>query len=228
MKYINQKNVFLAISSGICVILLLIRFQISGNFNYRFLIWNLILAWIPLFFSQYLLYQEQFVKNLKTYIFFFSWLVFFPNAPYIVTDFIHLRPKFGVPLWFDLLLITSFVWNGLILGFASLIDIHSLLLKVYSVKKSWSIIISILFLSGYGIYLGRFERLNSWDIVVHPFRLIHHLLANFADPAVFSKIIGVTFGFGIFLIFSYLSIYFISSKYEISHDPKLINNTDEF
>ena len=214
MRFINQRNIFLAISSSICVILLLIRFQISDNYNYRFLVWNLILAWIPLFISQYLYYKEKLVQNWRSNLIFLSWLVFFPNAPYIVTDFIHLRPKIGVPLWFDLLLIISFVWNGLLLGFVSLIDIHSILLKIYSVKKSWAIIISILFLSGYGIYLGRFERLNSWDIIVHPFRLIHHLFSNLTDPEILQRIIGVTFGFGIFLVISYLSIYLISSKYE--------------
>jgi uncharacterized membrane protein len=214
MRFINHRNLFLAISSSICVILLIIRFQISDNHNYRFLIWNLILAWIPLFISQYLFYKEKIIQNWRTYIVFLSWLIFFPNAPYIVTDFIHLRPKIGVPLWFDLLLIISFVWNGLLLGFASLLDIHCILLKIYTVKKSWCIIISILFLSSYGIYLGRFERLNSWDIIVHPYRLFHHLFSNLTDLDILQRIIGVTFGFGLFLIFSYLSIYLVNSNYE--------------
>lgn len=214
MYTIKQRNLLLLITTGMCILLLLLRIYISESISYSFLVWNLILAWIPLYFSQKLHRQVQITKNWKTYFIFFSWLVFFPNAPYIVTDLIHLRQKHGIPLWFDLILIVSFVWNGLLLAFISLLEVHQSLLKLFAEKICWIIVTSILFLSGYGIYLGRFERLNSWDIVMHPFRLIHKLFENFQNPEMFPRIIGVTLGFGLFLMISYLPIYFLSKKNE--------------
>lgn len=214
MNNIKQRNILLGITSIICISLLIGRLYISSSTCYIFLIWNLFLAWIPLYFSQKLSDVPSERKNWKILVLFLSWLVFFPNAPYIITDLFHLVPKRNVPLWYDLVLIMSFAWNGLLLGFVSLMEIHQALLKMFSVKSTWAIIGSILLLSGYGIYLGRFERWNSWDIITHPFRLVRHIFLNFQDPEALPRIIGVTFSFGVFLMISYATIYFLSNKHE--------------
>lgn len=216
MTNIQQRNILLGATSAICISLLIGRICIYSSFNYIFLVWNLFLAWIPLFFSSKLICYTKENKNGFTWILFFSWLVFFPNAPYIITDLFHLKPKSSVPVWFDLILLISFAWNGMLLGFISLMEIHQTLLKLFSPKKSWIFIILILFLSGYGIYLGRFERWNSWDIVTHPFRLLSRMFGNFADPEVLPRLMGVTLSFGVFLIISYVTIYFLSNKHEQS------------
>lgn len=214
MNNIQQRNILLAATSLICITLLIGRICIYSSFNYIFLIWNLFLAWIPLYFSEKLSHYEKENKNWMIVPLFFSWLVFFPNAPYIITDLFHLKPHSHVPVWFDLILIISFAWNGLLLGFISLMEVHKTLLKMYSNKISWLIVVSILFLSGYGIYLGRFERWNSWDIVTHPFRLFSHMFENFFDPDVLPRLMGVTLSFGLFLSIGYMTIYFLSNKYE--------------
>lgn len=134
------------------------------------------------------------------------WFVFFPNAPYIVTDFIHLKQKIGIPIWYDIVLILSFTWSGLLLAYLSLRDFHHYFLLFYSKKKVWSYIIIYNFIVGYGIYLGRFERVNSWDLFTHPFRLIHHLVANLFNEHFF-LISGVTLLFGLFLSVFYFTIY---------------------
>ena len=216
MTTIQQRNMLLGATSLICISLLISRICIYSSFNYIFLVWNLFLAWIPLFFSTKLSVYDKENKNWYTAFLFFSWLVFFPNAPYIITDLFHLSPKSSVPVWFDLILIISFAWNGMLLGFMSLMEVHQTFLKLFSAKTSWILIVSILFLSGYGIYLGRFERWNSWDIVTHPFRLVSHIFGNFLDPDVLPRLMGVTLSFGVFLIISYVTIYFLSNKYEAS------------
>lgn len=212
MNNTQQRNIVLAATSCICIILLIGRICIYSSFNYIFLVWNLFLAWIPLFFSEKFCHYGKENKSGMTLLLFFAWLVFFPNAPYIITDLFHLKPKSHVPVWFDLILIISFAWNGLLLGFISLMEVHTTLLKMYSEKVSWIIVVFISFLSGYGIYLGRFERWNSWDIVTHPFKLFRHIFGNFLDPEVLPRLLGVTLSFGLFLIIGYVTIYFLSNK----------------
>ena len=108
--------------------------------------WNLFLAWIPFWLALPIdalteptgqpPKSSALLAPLLTLGFF--WLLFFPNAPYLVTDFIHLHPSrtsFGrplpmwllqfsprqfVPLWYDVILVMAFAWNGLLLGFMSL------------------------------------------------------------------------------------------------------------
>ncbi len=214
MNNIRQRNILLAISSFICICILIGRYFLSGTTGYTFLVWNLFLAWIPLFFSQELKKGGSNLLTGKAITLFIAWLAFFPNAPYIVTDLFHLVPKYKVPLWYDLILIVSFDWNGMLIGFVSLMEVHQTLLQRFSIKISWTLIGSISLLSGYGIYLGRFERLNSWEIVTHPFRLFKHLIENFQDPNELPRILGVTLTFGLFLMISYVSIYFLSAKNE--------------
>lgn len=222
MTYPQKRYLLLAITSTACIFLLSGRIYVSGNLNFLFLVWNLILAWIPLYFSHK--FKLSFQKNISSEstisaigkfrigVLFLSWLAFFPNAPYILTDLIHLKQKSGVPLWFDLILLISFAWNGLLIGFISLMEIHHSLLSRFSKKRSWGIVSGILLLSGYGIYLGRFERWNSWDLLRHPFRLMRQTIENFQDQEILLRSLGVTFSFALFLIISYGTVYFLSSK----------------
>jgi uncharacterized membrane protein len=214
MNNTRSQYLILVATTATCIILYAIRIKWTGSFNYGFLLWNLLLAWVPLYFSRLLLRRNNFDSKHYSIVLFLAWLVFFPNAPYIISDFVHLKPKLGIPLWFDILLLMSFAWNGLILGILSLLDIHHVLLKYLSPTASWVSITSILFLSGYGIYLGRFIRLNSWDIVAEPFQVFQKITQNLADPLSLPRIIGVTLGFGLFLLFSYSTIYFIKTNHE--------------
>jgi uncharacterized membrane protein len=91
----------------------------------------------------------------------FLWLLFLPNSPYLVTDLVHLKPRPSVPLWFDILLVQSFVLTGLLLGFLSVYLMHRLVTHAYGWKIGWLFTLLILALTGFGIYLGRFERWNS-------------------------------------------------------------------
>ncbi|MBI1837480.1 MAG: DUF1361 domain-containing protein [Flavobacteriia bacterium] len=214
MKTNQKQNILIGITTVFCFLLLIARFYISNSFNYSFLIWNLILAWIPLIISRYLARKHEFISINNRLILLFSWLVFFPNAPYILTDLFHLSPKMGVPLWFDLILIISFAWNGLLIGFLSLLEIHQLLNYYFINSVTWFFVSFMMILSGFGIYLGRFERWNSWDIATHPFVFMKRIFFSLTNIELLPRILGVTFVFGIFLIVSYLTIYFLTQKHE--------------
>lgn len=214
MNYIQKRYILLAITSTACVFLLAGRIYVSGNLNFTFLIWNLLLAWIPLYFSHKFKRSFGMKKHLFSGFLFLCWLVIFPNAPYIITDLVHLEQKEGVPLWFDLILLVSFAWNGLLTGFISLMEVHQAFLTRFSQKISWGLISGILFLSAYGVYLGRFERWNSWDILTHPFSLVYRMIDNFQHLDTLMRSMGVTFCFGLFLMISYGTLYFLSSTKE--------------
>jgi len=212
----NLKNhyLILIITTTICLFLLSGRIYVSGNWNFIFLVWNLFLAWIPLYFSNKMRIALREKNMWSTAMLFICWLVIFPNAPYLLTDLIHLKQHSGVPLWFDLVLLVSFGWCGLLLGFISLMEVHQTILTRFSEKQSWGIISIIFMLTGYGIYLGRFERWNSWDILFHPFRLFGQIIANFQNQETLLRIIGVSCSFALFLMFSYGTIYYLSRKEE--------------
>jgi uncharacterized membrane protein len=157
--------------------LVVVRFLASGRFNYFNLIWNLFLAWVPVGFSM-LAWK---LKSSRAAMFFcgFFWLLFFPNSPYLVTDLVHLRERPPVPFWFDLVLLQSFVLLGLALGFVSLHKMQSLVANLCGSRVGWIFVVVVLGLTGFGIYLGRVQRWNSWDLIVSPLALltdIFHLL----------------------------------------------------
>lgn len=206
----------LILGSAICIALLAFRVYFSSSTIYSFFIWNLFLAWIPFLLSQTITsFERKGKSNLILGGLFSVWLLFFPNSPYIITDLFHLKKTQNIPLWYDLILIVSFAWNGLMIGYISLIKIQSFLNRKFKPKTSWIIIVSILCLSAFGIYLGRFERWNSWDIITNPSSLFGNIFEKILNPLSHPKTLGVTLFFSIFLITGYLTLFHLMrSKHE--------------
>ena len=130
-----------------------------------------------------------------------AWLLFFPNAPYVLTDLIHLDGKQSplVPEWYDLAMILSVALTGLIIGFLSLERVQGYIAQRTGVPWSWCFVVVVMFLSGFGIYLGRFLRWNSWDILTRPLPLLSDVADRFLHPFDHPRTMVVTFLFGIFL-----------------------------
>jgi uncharacterized membrane protein len=209
----STRNLILLGTTFVCCLELGVRIIVSSNFNYLFLVWNLFLAWVPYILSTRLLaIRPEFYKNSSIVALFLSWLVFFPNAPYIITDLIHLRSKPPVPLWFDLILLISFVWNGMMLAYFSLRDVHQFLNRFFKEKYTWALVIFIMFLSGYGIYLGRIERWNSWDILTNPMNLVIHIFKTMIEYQLFIQAMSITLVFGIFMSGIYVTLYAFQLK----------------
>lgn len=197
----------LMLSSLMSFAIVLFRIYYSGTGAYRFLVWNLFLAWIPLASALAFWYSSRYgLRSLPLLALFFSgWFLFFPNSPYIVTDFLHLAPRHNVPLWYDLLLIFSFAWNGLILGFTSLWIVQGVIEQMAGRLLSWLVVLATLATSGFGIYLGRFLRWNSWDLLTEPRALAGDIYIRMVDPLAHRQTLAVTILFSGFLTVAYVT-----------------------
>jgi len=180
-----------------CISLLAYRILKSGSLAYIFLAWNLFLAFIPWWMSNHL--KKINALQLKQVPLIISWLLFLPNAPYILTDLFHLRPRLPFQLWFDLVLVLSFALIGMIVFLKSLKDMLGILKQYINPVYMAIITPAIFWLISFGLYLGRYLRFNSWNVVNHPFMVVRQ-----SFDILFEKdTIGFTLIFSIFLAFMY-------------------------
>lgn len=144
-----------------------------------YLAWNLCLAWIPWLAAQRVARARS---RLGCAAAAFVWLVFLPNAPYLVTDLVHLRPDPPVPASFDVLLFASFALAGCALAWGSLDAVHARLAPAVGRARAALGVAAVLLLTGFGVYLGRFERWNSWDLVARPRGVLADAAGALGDP----------------------------------------------
>lgn len=212
--YENRKLIFiLAISSLLSVVFVVFRALYSGQLYFLFLIWNLFLAWLPMLFASIVIHYGTEAKKHKLLIAisFLAWLAFFPNSAYMITDFLHLKSRPGIPHWYDLLLIFTFAWNGLLLALLSLHLIRVFLADKKGERASWIIVSLLITLCGFGIYLGRYLRWNSWDIVSNPHILALDIADRFINPLAHSRTYGMTILFGAFIFVAYITLNYLMS-----------------
>lgn len=209
-KYLQNRweiTLLLLASSCFAAGLELIRIFISGHNNYYYFVWNLFLAWIPYLIGLYLPVSFHVIRSrLVIYILLLIWFLFWPNSPYILTDLLHLKEKQNIPLWFDLGLILSFAWTGLMLGFLSLMEVQNLVRKKMGRIAGWTFAVITLLTGSLGIYIGRYVRLNSWDVVGNPVRVYVDIFQHFSDRMLRLEMMVMTFQYGIFLLLGYLTI----------------------
>jgi uncharacterized membrane protein len=212
----------LTFASGVSIALVIVRIASTGDIHYGLLIWNLFLAWLPLIFA--VLAGEHFRKSAKPDLRFAglagAWLLFFPNAPYIFTDLIHLTTRFYRHFWVDLVLILMCALTGLVIGFLSLYLMQSIVTRMFGRIAGWIFIAAATGLGGFGIYLGRFLRFNSWDVVVQPAKLYHGLETWTANSAFSPASVAFPVLFAAFLFIAYLMLYALT---HLSPAPQLIS-----
>jgi len=206
-------------TSVLCGLLIYVReIQEVDYFQYRFLLWNLFLAWLPLLVSMSALLLARIAKGrdlavclalLGT-----AWLLLYPNAPYLTTDFIHLvsNPNYfahqdkGLSFWYDLVLFFLFSWCGLLLGYLSMRHFHSIVSYYVNAWFGWIFVLVVAFMGGFGVYLGRVIRLNSWDVLFNPFRLIDGILEGInRNSAIFTIL------FGTLILIVYVTLFLLGS-----------------
>jgi uncharacterized membrane protein len=168
-------------------------------------VWNLFLAWIPFIISSSFKRIVK-IKKWKQLFVFSTWLLFFPNALYIITDLIHLDLETTVPKWFDAILLFTSCITGLMMAFISLIRVEKYLAYHFSNRIVNVQIVFILFLASFGVYLGRFLRWNSWDIISNPFDLLISIVQRFVFPFQHLQTWGVTVMLTILFYLLYLTI----------------------
>jgi uncharacterized membrane protein len=192
----------------VCITLVAARIAYSESNQYISLIWNLFLAWIP-FVLAYLAYIFSWRRSLMFFAiptFAFLWLIFFPNAPYILTDLQHLsQGSTRVPLWYDVILLIWFSWTGMLLGIVSLNLMQEIIKRQISRWAGWVFVFIVAAFSGIGLYVGRFIRLNSWDVLQNPGETASNITDWLSDPSLRS--IGFIALYTLFFIFIYLTLY---------------------
>ena len=199
----------LTFASGVSVALVIARIVWTGELRYGFLAWNLLLAWVPLIFALLACEKLQNTsgRNGRFLGLAGAWLLFFPNAPYIFTDLIHLTTHFYSHFWVDLILILLCALTGLVLGFVSLYLMHSIVVQTFGRLAGWMFIAAVTGLSGFGICLGRFLRFNSWDVLLKPIDLYRGIGHWVAEPLSNPLSWGFPVLFATFLFIAYVMLY---------------------
>ncbi len=202
----------LGLSSSLCVALSITRILRNRSLAYAFLNWNLVLAWVPLVFAiAFALYaQKKDPSRVVLATLLAAWFVFFPNAPYLVTDLIHLvheTPRGVMPDVYDSVLFFSFAFSGLLTGFLSLRLVEEHVRRTWGRFASSITVALTLTASGFGVYLGRFERFNSWDVVARPSVLLRGVLSH----ATHHGPLLVTLLFSVFLGVAYVTVTQVSA-----------------
>jgi len=192
-------------ASAWCLVLVAARRHAYGPSGSRYLVWNLGLAWLPLVFAL-LLYiafrRRHTIAELLALG--AAWLVFLPNAPYVLTDFVHLGHRHRLV---DSMILASFAFTALGLGFASLLLVQIVVTRKAGAPAGWLVALSALFLASIGVYLGRVHRFNSWDVITRPRLVAWTMLQGLADPFAHLQILFFVAAGAGFLALAYVALY---------------------
>jgi uncharacterized membrane protein len=176
--------------------------------------WNLVLAWLPFGLSLVVYARPRSGSSRPALVALAAlWLLFFPNAPYIVTDLKHIGTSSGIPVLYDVLLLSAAAWAGLLLGLISLFLMHAVARRLLGVVSAWALVVCVLTASSFGIYLGRVQRWNSWDVFVRPEALLGQVANGFhAAPLALTVLLTS------FLLASYLVFYSLARMSALIRD----------
>jgi uncharacterized membrane protein len=178
-------------SAAFTIALLTFRVLYFDSYAYLFLVWNLFLAWVPYALSQVVAggYLAARWQQLALAL---AWLAFFPNSAYIITDLFHLSQRPGVPLYLDLVLLFAAVWTGLLMGMVSLMNMEIYLVQRWGKRRAALLVLCCIALCAFGIYLGRYLRLNSWEIVSDPLSVVQLVGERILQPHLHLRTWAVT------------------------------------
>lgn len=193
----------------VSIILLAGRILVSDSLRYVFLIWNLVLAALPLLLAWWLSERLQTLSWFKWQQILLSVLFigFLPNTFYLITDFVHLRQTNEAGLYFDVVMLSSFVLNGIILGFVSIYLLHRQILRRFNERTGLIIITVVFLLASFAAYLGRFTRFNTWDIILRPAGLLFDVSDRFVNPTQHTDTYLATVTLFAVLLSTYLVMY---------------------
>jgi uncharacterized membrane protein len=183
------------------------RVFLSNQITFGFLPWNLFLAWLP-YISSLLMaaihqlrprwWWAQIIPGAL-------WLLFLPNAFYIMTDFIHLTHRQPIPIWYDAGLLAITAWSGIFLAVVSLHTVQGIIRDYAGTLISWFFALVVIGLSGYGVYLGRFLRWNSWDVLSDPVGIAYDSLNPLINPITNADKIGFMIMYTSLFLVTYLT-----------------------
>lgn len=198
----------LGFASTLAVGLLVLRSTRLHSWDQLWLTWNLILAWVPYLvgLATVRLWQRNPARPDRLIVPAALWLAFLPNAPYIITDFTHVRAHADLPwlYWYDMINMALLAWTGCVLGALSLGMVQRIVASYLGRALSWLFVVGTAGLCGCGIYLGRFARWNSWDVLTKPHALASDLLPALLQPLNYVRPWALSGLFAAFFLISYL------------------------
>ena len=174
----HNELIILALGMLCCSILLLLRVKLTKSIFLIFLIWNLFLAIIPYGITFIMQWQQVLQKRYSKFILGIIWLLFLPNAPYIVSDLQHIMHHQGVVRIYDTVTISAFAILSLLFMSFSVKD----MIRILKLKRPTIFLLTLFLLCGFGIYLGRYLRWNSWDIIQNPTTLMEDIYMRLRYP----------------------------------------------
>lgn len=193
----RQLLILLAAAASLSLALLGVEMEVSGSSHFSFLAWNLFLAVIPvlLALAARRLARSAAPAKLRRPSFVLLtmlWLLFFPNAPYVTTDYVHLRDSAAghAPLWLNALTLSAFVLTALSLAGLSAYVVLAAWRSLFGPSSSLGVVVAAFLATAVGIYLGRFEQLNSWDVLFRPQRVVHAVGEHAGRAVVVSIALG--------------------------------------
>lgn len=207
----NKSNLITVIlfSNGVSLFLFMLRIVGAGNIDYWFMFWNLLLAWVPVGLSWQLVkylgqksWREPVAVGLTL-----LWLAFLPNSFYMISDLVHLQQTGDIGILFDVVLLVSFIWNGLLAGFISLVTIHRALVRRVPELRAHYLIAAVLLANSFAIYLGRSLRWNSWDVITNPGGLLFDVSERAINPFTYPEAFVTTGTFFLLLGSTYMVIW---------------------
>lgn len=209
----TMKNKNSLLFFALLILLAMVSFRIvySHKLYYLFLIWNTFLATLPYALSE-LMAKNTFAKLPNVFIA-TACILFLPNALYLISDFEHLAERPPVPFFYDILLMFYTALLGLLFNILALRNLHRVSLRYWKPPATNRLIALVIFLSGFGVYLGRYLRWNSWDLITNPRALFYDCVYHAVHPSLFVYTWSVSFGYAFVLGFGYL--FFIKS---MQHD----------
>jgi uncharacterized membrane protein len=202
----NERHKWISASMLFSVFLVVVRIFYTGQLTFIFLLWNLFLAFIPFSISCFLQRHSVWVNHRLLLSFgIAAWILFIPNSFYIITDLFHLGIS-SAPIWYDLALLLSFAWNGLILGIISVRQIEKIFHSVLPQLHEMFFLLPVMFINAFGIYVGRYLRFNSWDVIGNPFELIGNISALLLYPTDYKSAWAMISCYAALLTFIYVSM----------------------
>lgn len=191
----------LALASLLALAFLGVLWLRSGWYGPRMHV-NLALAWVPYLAALWAVGMRAWTRWRRWLLVLPLpiWLAFFPNAPYMITDFMYL-PRLAVDTWYQIGIFMAFALCGLYLAVASLYLMHTLVRGAFGFFAGWVVVWAAITVSGLGVFVGRFLRWNSWEVFTRPGELWTHassrltapddLLGPLAFSAMFSAMLAV-------------------------------------
>lgn len=177
MKQAQKQITYLGIATGAFALLLLFRVYVLGSYSLLFLVWNLFLAWVP-YIASLCISSKQKIIQVAAWVVFTAFLA---NAPYIITDLIHVKTLAKVNPFFDAAVIFFAAWLGMLLAYLAINNMYTHLRSVYSRTKVYTIMGLFFWLVAIAMYLGRYKRWNSWNLLTHPTEIVSDFIQAVAD-----------------------------------------------